>query len=73
MADGAGKSTLKGPVPGTVFMTSISTARQDLSVMSLQDYEQVAVAREDFVDFLLRTGRAAAARSAAANAISTGS
>lgn len=41
--------------------------------MSLQDYEQVAAAREDFVDFLLRTGRAAAARSAAANAISTGS
>ena len=41
--------------------------------MSLNDYEQVAAAREDFVDFLLRTGRAAAARSAAASPISTGS
>ncbi|WP_158300454.1 hypothetical protein [Arthrobacter crystallopoietes] len=54
-------------------MTSISPARQDLRVMSLNDYEQVAAAREDFVDFLLRTGRAAAARSAAAGPINPGS
>ncbi|WP_190273538.1 hypothetical protein [Crystallibacter crystallopoietes] len=52
-------------------MSTVIAARAGLRVMSLAEYEQVAAARQEFVDFLLGSGTHSGAAEATPRAKAT--